>query len=205
MKTTICATVVVVFLSISTALGQPFGRGSQGKALTAEAKEAVLTALAGPDGEYAAHALYTAILEQHGSIQPFAAIREAESRHIRALERQLKKYGVTVPKNTFEGKAKAPETILAAAQQGVESERANIAMYDRFLEAVKEYPDLTRVFTHLQRASREGHLPAFEATVKREGGSVEGSNAVPKPAGSCGGCCECCCCMNDGKGEPAKP
>jgi hypothetical protein len=108
-------------------------------------------------------------LKKHGDIQPYAAIREAETRHIQALKRQLEKYGIPIPEDKFAPKALAPATLLEAAKQGVESEEKNIALYDRYLAAVKDYTDLTRVFTNLQRASRDAHLPAFKAAVTSAG------------------------------------
>ena len=100
--------------------------GRRGKALTPEAREALTEALAGPDGEWAAHALYSAIITKFGEVQPYVNIRQAESRHIAALERQLTKYGVTLPTNAFAGKVKAPESLLVAAQDGVKAEERNI-------------------------------------------------------------------------------
>lgn len=176
-------TTVFALLAAISATAQPYGRGRAGKALTPEAKQAVIETLAGPEGEFAAHALYSAILKKHGDIQPYAAIREAEARHIQALKRQLEKYGITIPEDKFAGKAVAPATLLEAAKQGVESEEKNVAMYDRYLAAVKDYPDLTRVFTNLQRASRDAHLPAFRAAV-----DSAGKLATPKMQAQMGQC-----------------
>lgn len=43
-------------------------------------------------------------------------------------------------------------------------------MYDRILAETSE-PDVRRVLLHLQSASRDRHLPAFERCVDREGRS----------------------------------
>jgi len=169
MKSLSTFAVAFALLTAISAMAQPYGRGRGAKALTPEAKQAVVEVLAGPDGEFAAHALYSAILTKHGDIQPYAAIREAETRHIQALKRQLEKYGIPIPEDKFAGKAVSPATLLEAAKQGVESEEKNVSMYDRYLAAVKDYPDLTRVFTNLQRASRDAHLPAFKAAVASTG------------------------------------
>lgn len=66
-------------------------------------------------------------------------------------------------------KAVAPASLLEASNQGVESQEKNVALYDRYLAAVNDYPDLTHVFTNLQRASRDAHLPAFKAAVASAG------------------------------------
>ncbi len=183
MKSFTTFAVAFALLAAISATAQPNGRGRAAKALPPEAKQAVIEALAGPDGEYAAHALYSTILKERGNIQPYAAIREAEARHIKALKRQLEKYGISIPEDKFAGKAVAPANLLEAAQQGVESEKKNVAMYDRYLAAVKDYPDLTRVFTNLRRASRDAHLPAFKAAVDSAGKIA--APTMPAQMGQC--------------------
>lgn len=160
---------VSALLAVVDVMAQPFGSGRGAEALSPEAKQALTEALAGPDGEFAADALYSAILAKHGKVQPYLAIRDAERRHIQALKRQMQKYGMAVPEDKFAGKGVAPATLLEAAKQGVEAEEKNISMYDRYLAAVKDYPDLKRVFTNLQRASRDNHLPAFKAAATSTG------------------------------------
>jgi len=186
MKTNIHSVLLLAFASSLPALGsataQSAGRGSH--TLTPEARQAVVEALASPYGEFAAHALYSAILKKFGDAQPYAAIREAETRHIQALKRQLEKYGVAIPEDKFAGKTEAPATLLEAAKRGIEAEERNIAMYDRYLVTVKDYEDLTRVFTNLQRASREAHLPAFKAALEAGGQLDPAKWSLPKPRGS---------------------
>ena len=82
-----------------------------------------------------------------------------------ALQRQFEKYGLPIPKDTRAGHVKAPASLAEAAQLGIEAEKANVAMYDRLLARVTDYPDLARVLGNLQRASRDNHLPAFQAAV----------------------------------------
>jgi hypothetical protein len=173
-------TVACTLLAFSSTMGQPFGGRRTATTLTPEARQALVETLAGPEGEFAAHALYFAILKKHGDVQPYAAIRNAETRHIEALKRQLEKYGIVIPEDKFAGKGTAPKTLLEAARQGVEAEKKNIAMYDRYLATVKAYPDLTRVFTNLQRASREGHLPAFKAALDAGGQLDPAKWTLPK-------------------------
>jgi hypothetical protein len=42
-------------------------------------------------------------------------------------------------------------------------------MYDRLLARAADYPDLVRVLGNLQRASRDHHLPAFQAAAAGDG------------------------------------
>lgn len=180
MKTlTTLATGFALLLTLS-ATAQQAGRGRASGGLSDEAKQALVETLAGPDGEFAAHALYSAILKKFGDIQPYSNIREAETRHIQALKRQFEKYGVTIPEDKFAGKVTPPETLLAAAKEGVQAEKKNIAMYDRYLADVKAYGDLTQVFTNLRRASLDAHLPAFEAAAAA-GGKLDSAQMQKHP------------------------
>ena len=38
-----------------------------------------------PEGEYAAYAMYSAVIVEFGSVEPYVSIREAEGRHIEAI------------------------------------------------------------------------------------------------------------------------
>jgi len=147
-------------------------RGGGSTALAPVAKQALLTALAGPEGEYAARATYAAILGQFGAgVQPYANIYEAEVKHVAALQQQCQKYGVPIPPDTYLGNVPAPATLLEAAAAGVVAEVLNVAMYDELLTQVSKYPSLVQVFTNLRAASLNNHLPAFEAALEN-GGSL---------------------------------
>ncbi len=136
------------------------------------AKQALLTALAGPQGEYAARAEYAAILTEFGAaIQPYANILEAEKKHVAALQQQCQKFGVPIPPDTYMHNVTPPATLLDAAQTGVVAETLNVAMYDDLLTKVASYPSLVQVFTNLRASSLNNHLPAFEAAVAN-GGSL---------------------------------
>ena len=183
---TTLATAFALLLTLS-ATAQQAGRGRASGDLTPEAKQALVETLAGPDGEFAAHALYTAILKKFGDVQPYANIREAETRHIQALKRQFEKYGVAIPEDKFAGKVTPPETLLQAAKDGIEAEKKNVALYDGYLAAVKIYPDLTQVFTNLRSASLQGHLPAFQAAAESQGQLNEAQmQKLPRPKGGRG-------------------
>lgn len=112
--------------------------------------------------EYGALNTYRAVIEQFGAIQPFSAIARSEQQHVNALLRQASKYGVAAPANP--GLADVPEweSIADACQTGVTAEIADAALYDELFQ-VTDNADLLRVYTNLQAASLNRHLPAFEA------------------------------------------
>lgn len=136
--------------------------------LTAEATTALLTALTGPYGEYAAHAKYHAILAQFGeATQPFARIVEAEQRHIDALKNQCVKYGVPVPEDPYVDAEWSFDTLLDAAEEAVLGEIENAATYELSMAVVEDYSSLVKVFETLQKASEQNHLPAFLKLVSK--------------------------------------
>ncbi len=166
-KNRIILTIVAVLGAFGMALAQ---RGPAASApLSEEAKQAILEALTGPEGEYAAYAMYDAVIAKFGEVEPYVSIREAEARHIEALKRLLDRYGVAYPENPYLGQVPAPESLEAAAKAWAEGEIKNVAMYDRLLAAVADYPDAVRVFENLRRASQEKHLPAFQAAAESGG------------------------------------
>ncbi len=188
---------------LATPAQGPRGARPNAVVLDPTARAALLTALAGPEGEYAAHAEYTAILAKFGStVLPYANILKSEKQHIAALQQQCVKFGVPVPADTYLGKVTAPATLLEAAQVGVFAENLNVAMYDTLLTQVAKYPSLVQVLTNLRAASLNNHLPAFEKAVANGGvctnpgtctgtgtGSGTGtctSNGGPLRDGSCG-------------------
>ena len=136
--------------------------------LSVAAQEAVLDALVGPEGEYAAYATYAAILDAYGQVNPFSNIMASEAKHIDALKSVLDSYGVAYPQeNPYLGAVDVPESLAAAAQAGVDAEIANVALYGQQLAAVADYPDIVEVFVNLQTASQEKHLPAFQRAAAR--------------------------------------
>lgn len=88
-------------------------------------------------------------------------IIEAEKQHQSFLLPLFEKYGLPVPKNELDpAQITVPETLVEACKKGITAENENIALYEEFFEVVKE-PDIREVFTRLQSASRDNHLPAF--------------------------------------------
>ena len=135
-------------------------------ALEEKTKNALLDALA---DERRAQATYEAVIAKFGDARPFSNIVNAEKRHESFLLSLFEKYGVEVPQNEFgKEKTEVPGTLTETCQQGIEGEKANIAMYDKFLEFVKE-KDIRETFTYLRDASKNNHLPAFERCAKGRG------------------------------------
>ncbi|PIE64734.1 MAG: DUF2202 domain-containing protein [Desulfobacterales bacterium] len=117
--------------------------------------------------EYKARAIYRYVINTFGPIRPFMNIVEAESRHIQALLPLFHKYGIPVPPDTWDQRIDKPESVMDACSIGVEAEIENAEMYGRLLKATVDYPDIQRVMMHLQRASVENHLPAFQRCCAR--------------------------------------
>jgi hypothetical protein len=182
MKTRFLSTAVTLALASGVVLAQPRWNApttppragaavTATVAVTAEAKAALLEALTGEDGEYAAYATYDAVVKKFGQVEPYLSIRNAEAQHIEALTRQLELRGIAVPANPYLGKVTLQPTLLEQARHEVADEQANVAMYDRLLKTVTGDAQLTRVFTNLRAASQENHLKAF-AAAEKAGGSL---------------------------------
>lgn len=130
--------------------------------LDAKTRQALLDALA---DERRAEATYKAAIAQFGDVRPFSNIVNAERRHEEFLIPLFDRYGIPVPENEItRSPSDVPATLTEACQAGIEGEKANIAMYDKFLEFVTE-PQIREVFTYLRGASKDNHLPAFERCV----------------------------------------
>ncbi|MGP4077484.1 ferritin family protein [Halobacillus sp. K22] len=116
--------------------------------------------------EYLAQARYQDILNTFGYVRTFARIKEAEMRHIAALNTLFARYQVPLPEDISQLFIVTPENIKRAYGAGVRGEIDNIAMYNKFL--TYELPaDIRVVFTQLRDAS-VNHLAAFERGLERE-------------------------------------
>jgi hypothetical protein len=125
--------------------------------LPAAAKASVERALA---EERDAELLYEAALSAAGPVPPLTGIARAERRHSSALEQLLQVHGHPIPPP--EKKAVAgPKDLAEACRAGVAVEKKNIAFYDKELAASLP-SDVECVYEHLQHASRDHHLPAFQ-------------------------------------------
>ena len=119
--------------------------------------------------ERKAEATYQAIINKFGQVRPFINIIEAEKRHQSMLLPLFEKYGVEVPKNDFDAaKISIPESLIDSCKAGIQAEKDNAAMYDKFFGFVKE-SDIKEVFTYLQRASIQNHLSAFTRCAEGRG------------------------------------
>jgi hypothetical protein len=112
--------------------------------------------------EYTAEWLYRSVLATFGTeTQPFALIAAAEARHVEALRLLFERRSLVAPAWTpvsFPSYA----TLAGACAAGVAAERADAAFYTPYLERADLPQDVRNVFTNLQAASLQNHLPAFE-------------------------------------------
>ena len=189
------ATLTVCALATS-AQAQRNGGGTGTPQLDPVAREALVEALTGPFGEYAARAEYRAITTAFGAtVRPYANLLQAEDQHILALKQQFATYGLPIPADPYATGVTPPPTLLEAAQTGIVEETANAAMYANLLTKVQKYPSLVRVFTNLRNASLNSHLPALQ-TALANGGTSPGCGTCPgTPNASCpnGGSCPGTC------------
>ena len=131
---------------------------AQSTSLDKQTQDALIAAI---NDERQAQATYQAVINQYGNVRPFINIIQAEKRHESALVILFEKYNVSIPKNTWTpDKIAVPKTLTDACEMGIAAEKANIAMYNGFLDFVKE-KDIRSTFTNLQAASKDNHLKAF--------------------------------------------
>jgi hypothetical protein len=128
-------------------------------AMTADLQEVLTAAL---QDEYHAEAVYQAVIEDFGSVWPFANVVRAEQAHAASVARLFANRGVTAPSSAW-SPSNAPrfDSLAAACAAAADAERANVAIYDGPLAT--DLPlDVRTVFTNNRAASLEAHLPAFE-------------------------------------------
>jgi hypothetical protein len=159
----------------SQSFGKGRGRGQQGSGqggyggselgapliggdLSESEVEALQMAL---EDEYKAWSVYEQVIADFGAVRPFTSIQRAEENHIAALVNLFEGYGLEVPANEWPGTVPTFDSLAEACEAGVQAEIDNAALYDQLFSMV-DNPDLVRVFTALQRASQDQHLPAFE-------------------------------------------
>lgn len=115
--------------------------------------------------EYLAHGEYLAIMDKFGSLPPYSNIAKAEETHLGFLQQVYDAYGFSFPEDTSADHIVVPDTLLGAAQTGVQAEINNISMYELFL--TYDLPeDIDSVFTALRDGSKS-HLQAFQKQVDR--------------------------------------
>jgi len=130
--------------------------------LSLKTQEALECALA---DEREAEDVYAAVLTRHGQVRPFSNIIQAERRHQQELLVLFERYGLTVPDRNPTN-VEAPESLVEACRQAVDSETRNVAMFERLLKDIAE-DDIRATFLRLQEASRDRHLPAFRRCMGR--------------------------------------
>ena len=112
--------------------------------------------------EYTAMNTFQAVLSELGNVLPFSRTTRAEQRHVNALIRVAERFGVEVPENAGEVADIEWNTLEEACEMGVTFEQQDADLYDELLLNTTNQA-LVRVYSNLQRASLEKHLPAFEA------------------------------------------
>ena len=118
------------------------------------------------DDEYQAWASYDQVVADFGEVWPFINTRQAEARHIEALLGLFARYALPVPANPWPGKVERYASPQAACEAGVTAEVANGEMYERLL-AQTQRTDIFTVLRHLQEASQQRHLAAFQRCARR--------------------------------------
>jgi rubrerythrin len=115
--------------------------------------------------EYRAEALYRSVLATFGpETLPFSLIAVAEARHADAVTALFARRAMTPPGSAWSPSSFAPfASVALACEAGVAAEIADADFYVPYLQRTDLPQDIRNVFTNLQRASLENHLPAFEA------------------------------------------
>jgi len=140
------------------------GYGANGALIDEEVSVADMLMYAVQD-EYLARNEYQSIMDIYGESNPYANIKRSEETHLSYLREVYDAYGLVFPDDVSAEHLIVPESLLEAAQTGVQAEILNIAMYEKFLQ--NELPENVKdVFTALMLGS-ESHLLAFEKQVER--------------------------------------
>lgn len=148
--------LIVFFLVVMSLIS--YNGLAQSTVLDKQTQDALVAAI---DDERHAQATYQAVINKYGNVRPFINIIQAEKRHESALLILFEKYNLPVPENTWTpDKIAVPKTLTDACETGIVAEKVNIAMYNRFLDFVKE-SDIRSTFMNLQAASKDNHLKAF--------------------------------------------
>lgn len=115
--------------------------------------------------EYLAHGEYLAIIDKFGSQKPYSNIVSAEETHLSLLKELYVSYSLDFPVDHSADHIIIPNTLLNAAEAGVQAEIDNIAMYELFL--TYDLPtNVYKVFTELKNGS-DSHLLAFQKQVEK--------------------------------------
>ena len=150
--------------TVPTASNQGPGACCEAAGTSSLASEVLEAMAATLQDEYRAEAIYDRVLLDHGEgTWPFANIVNAEQRHSAAVARLYANRSMGVPASRWNVDV-VPRfgSVLEACTAGIDAERENVAIYDRFLKLALP-ADVERVFSSNRVASLQNHLPAFEA------------------------------------------
>ncbi len=111
--------------------------------------------------EYAARAFYRRVTEAFGPQAPFVNIARAEEQHVTALGRLCQRYGIPRPLDPFPAETTVSPSWRTNLERAVAGEIANVQLY-RYLLPHIAARDVQQVFSRLQSASLDNHLPAFQ-------------------------------------------
>jgi hypothetical protein len=113
--------------------------------------------------EYKAQYLYESVLVDYPGAMPFAAIVQSEMQHVEALKQLFTRRQMTPPGSIWTPASFDPYASLPlACGGGVEAETEDAEFYTPYLSRDDLPQDVENVFTNLQAASLNNHLPAFE-------------------------------------------
>ena len=113
--------------------------------------------------EYKAEMTYRRVLADFGEVAPFAFIAESEAQHVQALLGLFARRERTAPDSVWTlDNVAGFASVAAACAGGVAVEIEDGALYERYLSRDDLPSDVVNVFTNLQTASLDSHLPAFE-------------------------------------------
>jgi hypothetical protein len=114
--------------------------------------------------EYKAEMLYRSVLQSLGAeTVPFALIAESEARHVEALQMLFTRRQLAPAASAWTPSSFAPfPSVPLACAAGVVAEQEDAAFYTPYIQRPDLPQDVRNVFTNLQKASLENHLPAFE-------------------------------------------
>ena len=122
--------------------------------------------------EYRARYTYENVLLVFGDLTPFSKIFQAEVKHVEAVSRLFATRGLTAPGSAWNpGNVPTFSSVKASCEAGIGAEITNYRMYEAFLLELQQAgtlpQDVSNVFNSLMEASRDQHLPAFEACAAR--------------------------------------
>lgn len=129
--------------------------------LTQEEEGILLRSL---DDAYKGIALNSAALLEFGDVMPFINIVRIEQHYLAAQKALFDKYGIEIPENSRFDDAIIPEGLTKeeACAALAEFERQSIELYDtQLLPGVSERPDIYKVLSAINRASRDLHRNAY--------------------------------------------